>query len=175
MKEKRPYVPPSLDDAINIGYRSNSETESILSNFADTPFILDGVEYANTEAFWQCLKFPEGSEKRDEVRQLSGSLAKKAVKKVPNPESVSYQGEIFKYGSKEHHALFKRALLAKFTDPRNTHAKELLLATGDSKITHYIIYPTTGEIAKDSSGLPRDVFTQMLMDIRDELRSSSLA
>ena len=32
----------------------------ILSNFAPTPFSLDGEKYASVEGFWQMLKYPEG-------------------------------------------------------------------------------------------------------------------
>ena len=32
----------------------------LLSNFAPTPFTLDGETYASVEGFWQMLKYPEG-------------------------------------------------------------------------------------------------------------------
>ena len=33
----------------------------ILSNFAETPFTLDGVTYQSIEGFWQMMKYPENS------------------------------------------------------------------------------------------------------------------
>src|SRR5262245_5585396 len=32
----------------------------ILSNFAPTPFTMDGKTYASLEGFWQMMKYPEG-------------------------------------------------------------------------------------------------------------------
>src|SRR5881275_2295539 len=32
----------------------------LLSNFAPTPFVFHGKEYASLEGFWQMMKYPEG-------------------------------------------------------------------------------------------------------------------
>ena len=55
-------------NVINISSKGETETERMLSNFAYTPFELDGVHYESVEGFWQSLKFPEGSGDRTESR-----------------------------------------------------------------------------------------------------------
>jgi hypothetical protein len=37
----------------------------LISNFADTPFVLDDLDYGSIEAFWQGLKFPGEAQRRD--------------------------------------------------------------------------------------------------------------
>jgi len=63
----------------------------LLSNFAATPFILDGKHYASLEGFWQMMAYPEGPDDlraiypniewkytREEVAQMTSFQAKAA-------------------------------------------------------------------------------------------------
>ncbi|MCB9095987.1 MAG: NADAR family protein [Halobacteriovoraceae bacterium] len=122
----------------------------ILSNFAQTPFELDGKKYQSVEGFWQSLKYPEsqGDERnsaqvkweyiRSEVEQMTSHQAKKAgdlasenMKKL-GINWVTYLGKKMTYRTPEkgeHFQLIKRAMLAKLS--QNPQVKEILLKTND--------------------------------------------
>jgi len=159
--------PENYKDAINISSKGGTETERMLSNFANTPFDLDGVHYESVEAFWQSIKFPEGSEGRIKTAALIGAKAKKVSKLVKDINVIEYQGQVIKVGSAEHHELMKRAIRAKLE--QNPAVLKLLLATGDKQITHILKTPD-GKILPDSKTIPGAVFSQILMDLREEFK-----
>jgi len=120
----------------------------LLSNFAETPFTLDGVSYASLEGFWQMMKFPEQKSEdlrnqhqkwphtRKEISQMTGFAAKRAGKKAEaimkqlGVSWISYQGKILDYkGSdqKAHYELILRASKAKLK--QNPRVKKVLCAT----------------------------------------------
>ena len=123
----------------------------VFSNFAPTPFELDGKRYASLEGFWQAMYYPEGpddprqacgpfSHTRAEVEQLSSFEAKKAgdeAKKRLHAAGItwiSYGGRRFDpHGSEEdrryHLEVIERATRAKVE--QNPEVRKLLLATGD--------------------------------------------
>jgi len=152
---------------INIGFKAGTETERQLSNFANTPFDLDGAHYESVEGFWQSIKFPEGSEERKKIAGLIGGKAKKAGNPAKDVTEIQYQGQTIEVGSSEHHLLMKKAIRAKLE--QNPEVLKLLLETGNSKITHILIAPD-GKIVPDSKTIPRAVFCQILMDLREEFR-----
>lgn len=152
---------------VNIGSRGKTETERMLSNFAHTPFDLDGIHYESVEAFWQSIKFPEGSKERVETALLFGGEAKKAGKSARGIKEIDYQGQRIEIGSPEHHKLMKRAIRAKLE--QNPNVLKLLLATGDKQITHVLKIPD-GRILPDSKTIPGAVFSQILMDLREEFK-----
>ncbi|MFN0280100.1 MAG: NADAR family protein [Pyrinomonadaceae bacterium] len=123
----------------------------ILSNFAATPFELDGKQYASVEGFWQMMLYPEvpnderakakdGEWKfmREEVAQMTGFDAKSAgilaeenMKKL-GIDWCTYQGKRFPYRSAtpgEHYRLIVAAMRAKLE--QNSEVNRILLATGD--------------------------------------------
>ena len=125
----------------------------LLSNFAATPFILDGKKYASLEGFWQMMKFPEGSQDerhqsslewghtRGQVAQMVGFKAKRAGDHANQNmqrlgiQWVTYKGKKVDYlgrGQREHYQLIKRATWAKVR--QNPEVKRVLLATGDLKL-----------------------------------------
>lgn len=124
----------------------------ILSNFAATPFELDGKHYATVEAFWQSLKYPESKKdirakvkgwpySRAQVEQLDGFAAKKAgdfgskVMQMLKLDWVSYQGKklIYRTSSKgEHYQLILRAMRAKLK--QNPEVAKVLISTQDLKL-----------------------------------------
>ncbi len=152
---------------VNIGLRGETEAECMLSNFAHTPFDLDGVHYESVEAFWQSIKFPEGSKDRAETAGLVGGKAKRAGKFTIGIREIDYQGQRIEVGSPEHHDLMKRAIRAKLE--QNPEVLKLLLDTGDKQITHVLKTPD-GKILPDSKTIPGAVFSQILMDLRQEFK-----
>ncbi len=154
-------------DVVNISSKGETETERILSNFAHTPFELDGNHYESVEGFWQSIKFPEGSHERKKVANLVGSEAKRAGEQTRDVTEIGYQGQTIKVGSPEHHELMRRTIRAKLE--QSPSALELLLDTGDKKITHVLKAPG-GRRLPDSKTIPGTVFSQILMDLREQFR-----
>lgn len=120
----------------------------ILSNFAATPFELDGAHYASVEGFWQMMKYPENSDDprsvlsypftREEVSSMTAFTAKDAGKigeqkmKELGIDWVTYRGERMVYCSLEaglHYELIKKAMWEKVK--QNPEVKRILLLTGD--------------------------------------------
>src|SRR5262245_50945624 len=63
-------------EPINITSRAPMPLK-LASNFAHTPFVLDGLDYASIEGFWQGLKFPDEADRR-RLAAMHGSAAKDA-------------------------------------------------------------------------------------------------
>jgi len=125
----------------------------ILSNFAATPFELDGNRYASVEGFWQMMLYPEMGQvddfrarqsavqyklSREEVGQMTGFDAKAAGAiaeenmKFLGIDWCTYKGNKFPYRSQtpgEHYRLIVAAMRAKLE--QNPEVKRILLATGD--------------------------------------------
>jgi phosphoserine phosphatase len=124
----------------------------LLSNFAATPFVLDGVRYASVEGFWQMMKYPEGDDDprqnagpftftREAVAQMVAFDAKSAGKeagtllKKAGIGWISYRGKRLDYkgaDSDAHYALIRRAMAAKLA--QNPRVHWLLLSTVDLKL-----------------------------------------
>ena len=167
---EKPPNPEIKENIINIGFKGETEAERLLSNFAHAPFELDGVHYESVEGFWQSIKFPKGSKARAEVAGLTGGKAKMAGKQVRNITMIEYLGKTIKVGSPEHHELMKRAIRAKLE--QNPEILKLLLDTGDKQITHILKTPD-GRILPDSKTIPGAIFSQILMDLKEEFRQQS--
>ena len=126
----------------------------ILSNFAPTPFTLDGERYASVEGFWQMLKYPEGPgderlcdpnviwpHTRREVAMMSGFEAKGAgnianenLKKL-GIRWVTYHGKKIdrhESGRGEFYNLIRAAEQAKYD--QNPKVAEILMKTGSLKL-----------------------------------------
>lgn len=171
MERGIPFRPEAgkTEEVVNVSSRGETETERALSNFAHTPFELDGKRYESVEGFWQGLKFSEGSKEREEAARLFGGRAKRLGREAGEVKEVEYQGRKIEAGSKEHHDLLRRAIEAKLE--QNPLVLDLLLATGDKKITHVLKRPD-GSPLPDSKTIPGAVFAQILMDLRWELRGT---
>jgi predicted NAD-dependent protein-ADP-ribosyltransferase YbiA (DUF1768 family) len=142
---------------LNITSRS-PEPLRLISNFAATPFELDGHAYASVEGFWQCLRYPEGPERRA-VAALGGSAAKRAGT-VEAPERTDYLGQSIRWGTHEHWALMRAAVRAKFA--QNGDAREALLSTGARILVH--------RMRRDSRSIPGALMAEIWMDARSRLR-----
>lgn len=141
---------------------------NVLSNFAATPFLIDGVECASAEGFIQSLKFPN-PEMQAHVCTLIGRAAKfqgrKAVRRMKRRRKVWWQGQEFDLRSEEHFELIERALRAKFT--QSDRAKRALLSTRGATLTHNLGHPESA-----FTSLPAQEFIRMLVKIRAGLLGS---
>lgn len=146
------------NEPINISSHSTGELKFI-SNFAHTPFELDGQEYASVESFWQSLKFSE-IPKRIEIAKLFGKAAKNAGSKGDNKDTFTYKNKTIRIGTHEHWNLMKRACIAKFTQCDN--AKTALLNTGKRQLMHIT--------RQESITIPNSIMAEIWMKIRYILR-----
>jgi predicted NAD-dependent protein-ADP-ribosyltransferase YbiA (DUF1768 family) len=145
-------------DPMNVTSRHADPKVALISNFAATPFELDGRSYASVESFWQGLKFPEMQ--RAEIATWDGRLAKRAGEATPYGASISYQGEIIPVGTWKHWQLMERACRAKFT--LNFKAQAALLSTGDRPLMH--------RVRRDSRTIPGVIMADIWMRIRHQLQ-----
>lgn len=132
-----------------------------MSNFAHTPFTLDGVEYASVEGFYAAILIQNNENKKAKVRTYWGIRAKHAI---PNtrPAEFEYRGELVRLGSPEHHALIKRAIHAKLE--AHPTLLEAFMATAPRPLIHETGYPPKGD-----SEFPSEVFCRILTELRHEL------
>lgn len=153
--------------AINIGSKGGWSA-NVLSNFAATPFVIDGVSCASAEGFIQALKFPNPEMQRH-ICSLVGRAAKfagkKAAKRIQRRQKVWWQGQEFEFRSQEHFALIERGLRAKFM--QSERAKRALIATRDAILTHDLGQPESA-----LTSLPAREFIRMLVKIRAELEKA---
>lgn len=152
----------------------------ILSNFAATPFELNGESYASVEGFWQMMLYPEGGTDergrdkrvtwkytRDQVAQMTafeakqaGTLAEENMKTL-GIDWVTYNGKKFPYRSQtpgEHYKLIVAAMRAKLE--QNPEVKRILVATGD-----LVLKP---DHHGEENPPPEWKYYEILMKLRDE-------
>ena len=156
----------------------------ILSNFAATPFTLDGQRYASVEGFWQMMLYPESSNDprakfpgltwphtREEVAQMTafdaknaGDLGEKNMQKM-GIDWVTFDGKPMKYWSMEkgeHYRIIVAAMRAKLE--QNPQVKQILLSTGDLVLRpdHY----------QEENPPAEWRYFHIWMDFRSELKTS---
>lgn len=145
-------------------FRESPWPGNILSNFADTPFVLDGVHCACSESFIQSLKVSDASLQahfcalQGEESWKNGSKLTEAVFTSGN---VWWKGSPISLHSDEHFKLVKRGLSAKFS--QSEKALEALLETGSAVLTH-----DYGQPPGKKQSLPVDIFCQIVSEIRSE-------
>ncbi len=124
----------------------------LLSNFAATPFVLDGKTYASVEGFWQATKYPESQDdprfkwadwphRRQEVEKMTafeakraGGLASQLMQKNQWPW-VTYQNKKMLYRDPKKgpfYNLVKRAMTAKME--QNPSVQKVLCSTGSLQL-----------------------------------------
>ncbi len=156
----------------------------ILSNFASTPFELDGKRYASVEGFWQMMLYPEGTSDertrdkrvtwkytREQVAQMTafeaksaGTLAEENMKKL-GITWATFDGKRFPYRSQtpgEHHRVIVAAMRAKAE--QNPEVRRILLATGD-----LILRP---DHHGEENPPPEWKYYEIWMNLRGELRAN---
>ena len=144
--------------------------EHLLSNFAHTPFELDGIRFESVEGLLQGLK-EEDPEKQLRIFGKHGFQAKRAGTKARNQNvwtenTVWLQGTSIEFPSDQYDGLIERAIRAKFE--QNEDAREALGATGDRPLIH-----DTGRAESPRTSLPSEKFLEILTRLRAELRSTT--
>lgn len=145
---------------INISSAGDEEIGRRMSNFAATPFILDGRAYASVEGFYVALKFLDEAS-RAKAAALVGKEAY-AFGKSSALKETEYQGLRFALGGPEHHALIARAIRAKLA--AHPDLARGFAATHPRPIVHVTAEPERPGTFTSSSALCR-----ILTEIRDEL------
>lgn len=145
-------------EPINVRSHHPDPQVALISNFADTPFVLDEQSFASVEGFWQSLKF-EGRE-RQRVAGLVGHEARKAGQEATYGPTIHYEGEDIPTGTWWHWQLMKRACEAKFS--QHLEARLALLSTGTRPLTH--------KMRKDSKSIPGVIMAEIWMKIRTKLQ-----
>jgi predicted NAD-dependent protein-ADP-ribosyltransferase YbiA (DUF1768 family) len=142
---------------VNITSRSPG-TLKLVSNFAPTPFALDGLDYGSVEAFWQGLKFPDEALRRA-LAPLYGSRAKDEGFRAPASDEIVYRGATVRIGTWDHWQLMQRACDAKFD--QHAEARAALLSTGSRPLVH--------QMKRDSRTIPGVVMAEIWMRCRSRL------
>jgi predicted NAD-dependent protein-ADP-ribosyltransferase YbiA (DUF1768 family) len=145
---------------LNVWSRSDEEIGRLLSNFAHTPFELDGIAYASVEGFYVSLLIQSSTSRREKTRRLWGLRAKREMPHV-KPLVIEYQGRRFDLGSPEHHGLIKRAIAAKLA--AHPDIAWSFVATRPRPIAH-----ETGHPDPPDAEFPKEVLCRILGELREE-------
>jgi len=148
-------------EPINVVSNSPDPLVRMISNFATTPFELDGRRYQSVESFWQGLKFTKETERRC-LAQLEGARARAEGEKQGYGPAVTYNEQEIMVGTWAHWQLMERACRAKFA--QNPEAAHALLATGDRLLTHVVRH--------ESTTIPGVIMAAIWTRIRKELRKA---
>jgi predicted NAD-dependent protein-ADP-ribosyltransferase YbiA (DUF1768 family) len=147
---------------INVSSAGDEEIGRLMSNFAATPFTLDGRRYASVEGFYVALKLPD-EESRAKAAALSGPEAY-AFGRTSTLKETEYMGRRFALGGPEHHALIARAIRAKLA--AHPDLARAFAATHPRPIVH-----VTREPARPGTFLSAAALCRILTQLRDELRT----
>ena len=142
-------------EPINITFDSTPMPLQLISNLAETPFMLDGQWFASVEGFWQGLKFADDQARRT-IAGLAGPRAKAAGRAAPASDVIVYGGRNVRVGTVDHWTLMERANHAKFEQHRP--ARMALLSTGSRPLQH--------RVARDSQTIPGVIMADVWMRAR---------
>jgi len=145
---------------INVSSAGDEAIGRRMSNFAATPFTLDGRRYASVEGLYVGLKFLDAAS-RDKAATLAGAEAY-AFGKAGTLTESEYDGRRFALGGPEHHALIARAIRAKLAEHPDL-AREFA-ATHPRPIVH-----VTREPERPGTFMPAAALCRILTALRDEL------
>ena len=144
-------------EPINVTSRHPDEAIRTIANFADTPFVLDGLDYQSVESFWQGLKAKDPLERR-RIAALPGARTK-SDKSIPKyGATLQYGDATIVVGTWDHWQLMNRACTAKFQ--QNDAARDALVATGDRPLVH--------KVRRDSKIIPGVIMADIWMNIRQK-------
>ena len=145
---------------INISSAGTEEIGRLMSNFAATPFTLDGRRYASVEGFYVGLKFLDAAS-RLQAASLAGQAAYDFGRSSTLKES-EYEGRRFALGGPEHHRLIAHAIRAKLR--QNPAIAQAFAATHPRPIVHQ-----TREPERPGTFMPAAALCRILTALRDEL------
>ncbi len=158
---------PSAETKINI-YSSTGENAE-LSNFAERPFTDDGVKWRNVEGYFQAVKmlYAEGYYEEindEEVLTEKGKELEKQFSEATGPQAKALGRTIKGLNTKEWDKYSSYWMLSavRKSFEQNPEALEKLLATGNATLTH----------TQDKTKW-RTEFPKLLMEVREELRSTT--
>jgi predicted NAD-dependent protein-ADP-ribosyltransferase YbiA (DUF1768 family) len=140
---------------LNVWSRSEEPIGRLMSNFANTPFVLDGVEFASVEGFWTWLLLKGKPHRRETARRLWGARAKWYAPKT-KPAQITYQGSWVRVGSDAQLELMKRAIRAKLQ--YHPQVAEAFVETYPRPIVHAI----------EGDSRTHHRFCRILTELRDE-------
>ncbi len=162
-----------MNKPLIIAYYDGDEEVKVLSNFANTPFELDGVKYYTVEAFWQSLK-TEYPMIREKFALLQDGLDAKQLGKyvAKNSQLFTYEGKLYHVGSPEHHILLERAIRAKTAQNMDV-ISAALTASGTRQFRHMLKNQFGSWREGNSPALPAATFEQMWTTIRQELNEGT--
>lgn len=154
---------------LNIVSHSDDWRAQLLSNFAETPFVLGGIRFASVEGFVQAIKFKPGDPRREQTFAMVGMAAKRMSRKAEKDygrRSVWWGMETIAYGSWRHRQLIAEAITAKVL--QNPDVAEALIATEGLELEHDLGHPESA-----TTSLPAEVFVKVLTEIRSWLISEA--
>ncbi len=136
----------------------------ILSNFAPTNFVFDGVVINSMEGFLQSLKVNDDEEQK-KICKLVGIKAKSKGKKLNEQRKYDFkylywQGKYYDRTKPEYTDLLKRAYKARYSQDMN-----FLYALDSTK--GRILSHSLGEKDKNRTILSEQEFTDILTELRD--------
>lgn len=147
---------------LNVASMSVERIGRLMSNFSETPFVLDGVHYASVEGFYVSL-LTQDDELRARLRAMAGREAKAEGRNLERTQGW-YAGAELALGGEAHVALIKRAIAAKLE--QNPEIAEAFRLTHPRPIVH-----DTGRPERAGAVFPASVFVRILTEFRDELRA----
>ena len=141
-----------------IRFNSYLEEGRFMSNFAATPFELDGRTWPTAEHAYHAHKAVRGEDAKRVWAAKSAVEAKRighAIELRPDWDEVKIPATL-------------RVLRAKFSDP---HWRAELLATGDAELVHHASWDSYWGDGGDGSG--KNKLGELLMQMRDEFREAT--
>ena len=152
------------NEIINM-FRDSPWPGNVLSNFAKTPFEIDGIKCSCSESFIQSLKIKNVNDQKDFCLlqgQEAWELGSKLTNQIFESGHIWWIGDSIPLHSDQHFNLVKRGLYAKFTQSKI--ALDALHATGETKLIH-----DYGQKVGKRESLPVEIFCSIVTNIRAEL------
>lgn len=170
ISEEFVVIPINCADKIDIKFKSANGTAKALSNFAEYPFEIDGVQIKCMEAFLQSLKF-KSKKKQTKICQMNGKKAKRKGKYHNfwkwNGGNLYWQGKKINRFSDEYQKLLTNAYTAMFES--NESFKKALLSTIDAIGVQKLLKHSIGKDNPQDTILTIEEFTDRLYGMRKYL------
>jgi predicted NAD-dependent protein-ADP-ribosyltransferase YbiA (DUF1768 family) len=137
-----------INDFIGLS-RMDNWRRKLDDDYSDAPFVVNGHRYASVEHYYQSAKFKKGFpdfslmfsldndneiSKDVAVAKAAGSKTGKLKKDLLRPKNVVIDPDFYPVRNKEERLL---GLRSKFS--QNEDLRQLLLATKDAKLLHYVV------------------------------------
>ena len=170
-------LPPIPDDHRILFYKRDRELFGFLSNFHESPIILDGEAWPTTEHFYQAMKSRRAEYRRLIRTAVSPGQAKRLGADPALPKNRSGQSWFRTSGTPIREdwpeiklETMRIAVRAKFT--QNPELAQRLLATGTAELIEDSKSDQFWGIGEKGDGL--NWLGRVLMEVRDDLERDSL-